>query len=138
MAERLSFDTTYLIDAQQELRKPAPLRWPLKRPALDFLRTRPDCIFCISVIAVGEFVEGFPDQADPRLVRILQSSRILPVDTQVALLYAQQARRLRRSGQLIGSNDLWIAATAMRHEIPLVTRNTEHYRRVQGLNVITY
>ena len=34
--------------------------------------------------------------------------------------------------------DLWIAATAVAHGVPVVTRNTRHYRRVPGLDVRGY
>ncbi len=36
----------------------------------------------------------------------------------------------------IGGNDLRIAATAVAHGLPVVTRNTRHYRRVLGLEVM--
>ena len=39
---------------------------------------------------------------------------------------------------MIGGNDLWIAATAVAHGVPVVTRNTRHYRRVPGLDVRGY
>jgi predicted nucleic acid-binding protein len=39
---------------------------------------------------------------------------------------------------LIGSNDLWIAATALAYGMPVVTHNVEHYRRVPGLEVMAY
>ena len=63
---------------------------------------------------------------------------MLDVDAQVSLLYGQNARRLRESGQLIGSNDLWIGCTAIRHGVPLVTRNDQHFDRISGLTVLTY
>ena len=39
---------------------------------------------------------------------------------------------------MIGGNDLWIAATAVAHGVPVVTRNARHYRRVPGLDVRGY
>jgi predicted nucleic acid-binding protein len=48
------------------------------------------------------------------------------------------ARGLRDAGRLIGTNDLWIACTAKAAEVPIVTRNVEHFRRVPDLEVIDY
>ena len=45
---------------------------------------------------------------------------------------------LRTNGLLIGANDLWIAAIAIRHEVELVTRDARHFRRVPGLRVAAY
>ena len=47
-------------------------------------------------------------------------------------------RYLSTNGLLIGANDLWIAAIAIRHEVELVTRNARHFRRVPGLRVDTH
>lgn len=44
---------------------------------------------------------------------------------------------LRAAGQLVGPNDLWIAATALAYEKPVVTRNVEHFTRVAHLEVDT-
>jgi predicted nucleic acid-binding protein len=41
-------------------------------------------------------------------------------------------------GLLIGTNDLWIAATAIAHTVPLVTGNDRHFSRVPDLDVRTY
>ena len=41
-------------------------------------------------------------------------------------------------GLLIDANDLWIAATALAFEMPVVTRNERHFARVPGLDVIGY
>jgi tRNA(fMet)-specific endonuclease VapC len=88
-------------------------------------------------VALGEFVEGV---ADPETTtRFLESvADILPLDREIALLYAGVARRLRREGRLIGGNDLWIACTALRHGDALVTRNTSEFARIEGLRVIGY
>lgn len=39
---------------------------------------------------------------------------------------------------LIGTNDLWIAATALVHGLPVVTRNTAEFGRVHSLQVVSY
>jgi len=63
---------------------------------------------------------------------------ILPITQAVGAIYAAVVRKLRAQGGLIGTNDLWIAATAMGEQLPLVTRNTDHFTRVEGLQVRGY
>ncbi len=132
MADRLSFDTSFLIDIQKERKLGGQGR------AHDFLRHNQERIMLVSAIAVGEFSEGFRASNDPALIRILSAFEVLDVDTQVSLLYGENARRLRESGQLIGSNDLWIGCSSVRHGVPLVTRNDQHFNRISGLVVLTY
>jgi len=56
----------------------------------------------------------------------------------VAWKYGQTFRYLRDNGLLIGTNDLWIAATALAYDLPVVTRNRRHFLRVPGLEVSDY
>lgn len=56
----------------------------------------------------------------------------------VAWLFGQTFRQLQLDGQMIGANDLWIAATALANKVPVVTRNDREYSRVRGLTVIAY
>jgi len=60
------------------------------------------------------------------------------VDEQTGLLYAGVVRDLRSRGMLIGANDLWIGAASLRFRLPLVTANVEHFRRIDGLEVLGY
>ena len=43
------------------------------------------------------------------------------------------AADLERTGQPIGFADAMIAATALQHNLTLVTGNISHYQRIQGL-----
>ena len=43
--------------------------------------------------------------------------------------------RLRRAGNLIGSRDLMIAATALAHGLTIVTHNTGEFSCIDGLVV---
>lgn len=60
------------------------------------------------------------------------------MDEQTALLYAGVVRDLRGRGMLIGTNDLWIGAASLRFRLPLVTANVDHFRRIDGLEVLGY
>ncbi len=63
---------------------------------------------------------------------------VLPCTRDVCWEYGKAFRHLQQNGLLIGGNDLWIAATALAHGMPVVTANAEHYRRVPGLEVVGY
>ncbi len=54
-----------------------------------------------------------------------------PVLDKASEIYA----RLRREGKLIEDADLLIAATALEHDLCLVTNNTAHFERVSGLEL---
>ena len=133
MAEALILDTTVLIDFQRE-RRSGHASGPVHR----LLSDHADATMQLPVTALGEFAEGFEDPADPLLRTTREYFDLLPVDAETASLYAQTARRLRREGRLIGSNDLWIAASALRHGGTLVTRNVNEFLRVPGLQVLSY
>ena len=89
-------------------------------------------------MALGEVAEGFDDPQHPFLALLRRELVLLLVDDEVSLLYGALARRLRGEGRLIGSNDLWIGATSLRHQLPLVTADPSHLGRVEGLEVVEY
>ncbi|MEZ4417204.1 MAG: type II toxin-antitoxin system VapC family toxin [Gemmatimonadota bacterium] len=132
MAGRVALDTTFLIDLQRERRRGEA------GPAHRFLESDPDLELHLPTPVLGEFAEGFDDTEDPILRAVRELHVLLPVDEEVALTYARIARGLRERGMLIGTNDLWIAATSVRYRIPLVTANAGDFLRVEGLEVVSY
>ena len=133
MARKLAFDTTFLIDLQRERS-----RGGASGSAHRFLAAAPDLELFLSPAALGEFAEGFSDPEDPLLHTVRDQHLLLPIDERTALAYGRIARELRQAGRLIGTNDLWIAATSVRYGLPLVTANTAQFGRVTGLRVISY
>jgi tRNA(fMet)-specific endonuclease VapC len=60
----------------------------------------------------------------------------LPIDAETSWHYGVQYRELAKRGELIGCNDLWIAAAALAHQLPLATSNLREFERVGGLEVV--
>lgn len=58
-----------------------------------------------------------------------------PFDRTSAERYAELRADLQRRGQLIGGNDMQIAAIALAHGLILVTHNTREFSRIPGLQL---
>jgi len=59
----------------------------------------------------------------------------LPIDGEVADAWARLRVSLRDAGRRMPVNDSWIAATALAHDVPLVTQDRDHVA-VAGLRII--
>jgi Predicted nucleic acid-binding protein, contains PIN domain len=92
------------------------------------------CSVVRAELYVGAHLAPDPAEALRRLTRfdVLAS---YPFDEPAALTYGRIVAHLRRQGQLIGANDLMIAAIALAHGLTLVTHNTHEFGRVPGLAV---
>ncbi|MES2660664.1 MAG: type II toxin-antitoxin system VapC family toxin [Verrucomicrobiota bacterium] len=132
MDEILNVDTCFLIDLEREQRR------KIDGPAGAFLRNHLETEFRLSAVALGEFAAGFDRPDHPRLEVVRKGYEIMATDEETALIYARLYRHLQESKCLIGANDLWIAAGAMRNGASLVTRNVDEFLRVPGLRVVAY
>lgn len=83
----------------------------------------------ISVVTRCELFSG-RNSDEKRLSRVLSGLEELPVDRAIA----QAAGRIRRAAQLHVADAL-IAATALEHDLPIMTRNRRHFERVPGLTL---
>lgn len=127
----IAVDTTFLIDLQKDAtRTRAAIRSVLTKYA--------ESEFCVSITVLGEFAAGFENLNQAGFLAVRQRFRLLEHDEEVAMHYRKIFRDLKERGLLIGANDMWIAASALRHGTPLVTRNADEYLRVPGLQVVTY
>ena len=125
------FDTCFLIDLEREMRRGAG-------KAQAFLELNPSIRPCLSWTVAGEFAEGFGDIRHPACEAMLARFDILPMNEATANHYAIQSQRLRAANRQIGTNDLWIAAAALAHSMPVVTSNHSHFSRILGLDVVGY
>ena len=109
---------------------------------LPYLRHVEGRTTALSFITVGELLFGafrrdWGERRTGDLQGRLRAAFILPLDHEACVAYAGLKTRLRRQGQVLADNDLWIAALAVRHSVPLVSNNRKHFERVPGLALIS-
>ena len=83
----------------------------------------------------GAQLAGNPAREAERVNHAFGKWLRLPFDDAPAEIYARIRTQLHRSGSQIGANDLLIAATALAHDLILVTHNTGEFSRVPGLQI---
>lgn len=69
---------------------------------------------------------------------LLTDVRELPFDRECATTAGEVNARLQRNGTPIEAADVMIAATALVHDVPVVTNNVDHFERVDELEILTY
>ena len=67
--------------------------------------------------------------------RSLDIVPVLPFDLDAARVHSRIWVELIRRGAMIGAHDLIIAATAIRHDLAVLTRNQKEFSRVEGLAI---
>jgi tRNA(fMet)-specific endonuclease VapC len=92
----------------------------------------------ISVVTYGELLYGAEKSAHrsaalERLRALIQVIPALPMPENAGLHYGKIRFDLESQGEVIGNDDLWIAAHALAAQLILVTNNDKEFRRVRGL-----
>lgn len=100
---------------------------------------------CVPAIVTYELRYGLmrlpAEAARPRLEaleKLLLPLQVLAFDAACAEQAAVIRSALERQGTPIGPHDVLIAATALRHQARLVTRNEREFARVPGLQVVNW
>lgn len=93
--------------------------------------------YTISAVTVTEVVAGWHKrQREDRIQWFfaeMAGAEVLVLDRQGAEIAGRIYADLERTGQPIGLADAMIAATALQHNLTLVTGNISHYQRILGL-----
>jgi predicted nucleic acid-binding protein len=102
----------------------------------------------ISAISVHEYLFGVyfkyirePDELKTKLISArndLERFEVIPVTREVAEVSGRFQAELAASGSQIRINDVYIAATAARYGLSLVTRNIKLFKRIPKLKVENY
>jgi predicted nucleic acid-binding protein len=124
--QRILIDTSLLID---HLRRQNKERTVFYRAV-----QRYEC--AVSAITEFEFRTGSTPANRDFVVALLDLTPVLPFDSACVHAAVDIYRNLRSSNQLIALPDLFIAATAVAHDLPLLTLNLSHFERINRLKVL--
>ena len=124
-------DTDLIIDALHE-----------HSSALDLLDRLAPSGLAISILTLGELYEGVYRAADPAahsaaLHQFLDGYRIIALNEPTMERFGRERATLRQQGLLIADFDLLIAATALAHELMLVTRNLRFFNDTATTEIYT-
>lgn len=128
----LILDTNFVIAAEREAKRSLP------GPADAFLTTHGQDAFFITFTVAGELACGQSASPISDWKRLCRPYAIFPWTLDVSWQYGELYHHLAKAGAMIGTNDLWIAATAIVHGAPLVTNNTGEFCRVPGLSLMGF
>lgn len=126
---------SYLVDSDWAV------WWLRGRPeAVTALRDRSSAGLAISAVTMAELWEGIEGSKDPEVGRqglrdFLRLVNVLPLSNEVAMVFGREAVRLRQAGQRIPDFDLVIAATALHHNLTLLSDDRVHFSRVPDLKL---
>ena len=96
----------------------------------------------LSIISLAELYDGVLGSSDPQrdeqfLRTFLSAVEVVNLDESICRIFAEERGRLRAAGTLISDFDLLIGATAIRHNLTLLTNNRRHFERMPDLNIIS-
>jgi predicted nucleic acid-binding protein len=132
MGRSLILETSFLIDLEREHHRGRP------QNAVSFLEAHQRDRFYLSPITSGELASDVSLSERSGWEAFLSPFFVLPITPDVSWHYGRTFRHLQENGQMIGANDLWIAATALAYRMAVVTSDAVHFRRVPHLEVETY
>jgi len=96
----------------------------------------------LPVVVLGEYRFGLLGasrrmKTGPDLAGLQAVSEVLPIDVETIEPYAKICDQLKRAGTPIPTNDIWIAALAIQHGLPIVSRD-RHFDRVAGVKRVEW
>ncbi len=96
----------------------------------------------ISVVSLAELYEGIyhstePDNAQSTLDRFVRGVDVLGIDEEVTRIFGRERGGLRKLHKTIGDLDLMIGATALRHNLTLLSNNRRHFAQIENLRILS-
>lgn len=106
----------------------------------DDVRGKVRCLSFATVaeLRFGSLAAAWGTARQQHLEQAIALTLVLPGDNDITQRWAETKASRQRRGRPTGSEDCWIAATALRHGIPLLTHNAKDYQDIPGLVVITH
>lgn len=96
----------------------------------------------ISIISAAELYQGVFYSLEPRanealLLEFISGYDVIQLDDEICRIFARERGRLKEAGTPVSDLDLLIGCTALRHRLTLLSNNRRHFKRLQGLSIIS-
>lgn len=88
------------------------------------------------LILRGAEVGITPAEADAILQQHLSNYTIIPVDQPLCRKWAQVRSIHQAIGRPLSAQDAWVAATALRYDLPFVTHNIKDFQDIPDLQLL--
>ena len=129
--KKIFVDSDYLIDY---LRRQA-----YTKPLIEKIQSR-QAEASISVVTVlelyvGALLSNNPGKRFEDVETLLSWFRIVDINKEIMLIAAKINVDLRKKGFMIGIQDVLIAASSISANTPLITNNTMHFQKIEGLKL---
>jgi tRNA(fMet)-specific endonuclease VapC len=95
----------------------------------------------VAELHFGATYAGWGERRQQALGEAIRRYVIAPYNEEIAKLWGTLKAQAMKAGHPLGhnaqSNDLWICATAIYHDAPLLTANRRHFESFPGLSLLT-
>ena len=96
----------------------------------------------ISIITYYEILNGLLYKDAKKQLKsfteFVELNKVLPLTLRAAKTAAEIQADLRKRGKEIGHADTLIAGIALTNDLQLVTNNTDHFKRIKGLDIANW
>ena len=94
----------------------------------------------LSVVSLAELYEGVyysrnPEESEGKLNDFLSGVVLMGIDEEICKIFGKERGRLRKTKKVVGDFDLLIGATALHHNLKVLTNNRRHFELIEGLTI---
>lgn len=127
-------DTSFIVDVLRDDGDAIALLDVFER------ESRPQKVSAVTVLELYEGVvrSNTPDAKRRKILGVLDTKHVLDADHAVMRMAGELSGRLITEGRRIDREDCVIAATALLEDELVITRNGEHFERIDRLDVRDY
>ncbi len=128
-------DTNVLSELMRPQPSPVVLDWFVQQAGTEFYTssiTQAEMLLGVALLPSGKRRVAIADAVEQMFEQDF-AGRCLPFDDLAAHEYAALVAARYKSGLPVSTEDAQIAAIALRHGLPLATRNTKDFRNISGL-----
>jgi tRNA(fMet)-specific endonuclease VapC len=108
---------------------------PRARPFRPLLQSKSPALAFVSVAELFKWAlkRNWAGRKLEHLESALRSYLIIPYDRDLAWAWARTVAACEGAGRPIAPSDAWVAAAALRNDIPLLTNNLKHFEAAESL-----